>query len=344
MPRKSVRKTPADELDSGELTAKIMRGFCEGKTPTQIASECNVSRQRPQLVLKGEAQAGRLQYLAPLELVLGHQIERRWPALERARVVHSVLADDVSYRTAELLIELIQRHLASNPASLEIHLGFAGGRLLRETARILARLIESEPSLHRVRFHFHAVLAAFNARNPWNDPNAFFGYFADSPVIQAAFWGLPAPGLVTGEELEALKRIGGVQEAFSQADKLDIIVTSAGAHWDAKCSRLSKLYTDESFQQLTQHECLGDLMWRPLNAKGPVVADTAVRAMTLFEISKLTTLVHANKKVVLSLGLCGNCGKPKTDVLRAILDWKQPELRVLTHIVLDSLTARTILS
>ncbi len=66
--------------------------------------------------------------------------------------------------------------------------------------------------------------------------------------------------------------------------------------------------------------------------------------MTLFEISKLSTLVRANKKVVLAICTCGGCGEPKSDVLQAILNWKQPELHILTHVVLDSLTAGAILA
>jgi Putative sugar-binding domain len=345
--RRGSKSSPSEE-DDRELAARIMRQFCSGKTARQIADELDLGRQKPYAVLYEEASKHRLQYIAPLEYSLRDHIEQRWLKLSRVRVVHSALPDDVAYQTATLLIELIKDHFESDPPPLEIHIGFAGGRLLRETARILARAIESTFSLHDKHFHFHAVLAASNMRNPWNDPNAFFGYFADSPVIRSTFWGLPAPGIVTREEFIELQRIRGVQEAFEQAKKLDVIVTSAGAHWATECSRLAKLYatflsSSDSFQQLNEEGCLGDLIWRPFNEAGPILRETPIRAMTPLEVSDLAVYVREHKKVVLALALCGTCGKPKTEALRAILNWKPPISQTITHLVLDSLTARSLL-
>jgi hypothetical protein len=127
--------------------------------------------------------------------------------------------------------------------------------------------------------------------------------------------------------------------------ELDIVVTSAGAHWKKGCSRLCQLYKEEgpaeSLTELQNANTMGDLLWRPISDSGPVEVETGVRALTLIGLPDLPPLIRAGNEVVMVLGPCGTCSEPKGDVLRAVLGWKG---HYVTHAVVDSQTAAEALS
>jgi hypothetical protein len=58
--------------------------------------------------------------------------------------------------------------------------------------------------------------------------------------------------------------------------------------------------------------------------------------MTLLDLRNLPAFISKNKKVLLVLAPCGSCGKPKGQILNAVLKWKE---RHITHAVLDSRAA-----
>jgi DNA-binding transcriptional regulator LsrR (DeoR family) len=93
--------------------------------------------------------------------------------------------------------------------------------------------------------------------------------------------------------------------------------------------------------QLAQAGCVGDLMWRPFGPDGPIELKSGSRAMTLVELSTLPKMIAAGKWVLAVLGPCVSCGKPKTGILLALLGQRSP---FLTDIVVDSVTARAVLS
>jgi hypothetical protein len=61
--------------------------------------------------------------------------------------------------------------------------------------------------------------------------------------------------------------------------------------------------------------------------------------MTLLELADLAALVRRKKSVVLALAPCGGCGKPKLEVLKAVLAWRE---FLVNNLVLDSVTAQSL--
>jgi DNA-binding transcriptional regulator LsrR (DeoR family) len=191
---------------------------------------------------------------------------------------------------------------------------------------------------------FHAIVAGFIVTDPSTDPNNFFTYFGAESVlqIQASFVGLPAPGIIHSTEMANVRTISYMREAFDGVKDIDIIVTSAGGHWQEGHSSfyaMLKKASAETVKQLDDAGCIGDLMWRPLGRDGPLKIDTKMRTMTLLEPGDLPGFVKRNKTVILLLGPCGYCGKPKGDVLAAILAKKN----LITHLVADSRSVREML-
>ena len=334
------------ELDRQELVSKVCRLFCEGKhSLAAIGKMLGIGRELPYRLLQHEASLHRFEYVAPLQFDQAHRLETLHPWV-RLRVVHSTLPSDVAFQTAKWLADLIRQHRREKPERDDVHIGFAGGALLSETARLLAGILR-EPSedFRQLTFVFHAIVAGFNPTNPLYDPNAFFGYFAGEPTLQVSFVNLLAPGFVTAEAARTLRTIKAIEDAYARAKELDIVVTSAGAHWMKGHSRLAQLYKEEgpaqSLTELEKAKTIGDLLWRPISDSGPVEIETGVRALTLIDLPDLPPLIRAGNKVVLALGPCGSCGGPKGDVLRAVLSWKG---HYITHAVVDTRTAAEALS
>lgn len=342
----SVSKEPQEaDPDYLELEAKVCREFCAGQLPSAIAKAFNLSREQPYKILQLAAQRRRLEYIPLLHFEQAFKLELKYPGL-RARVVHSGISLDVAFQTASWLLELVQEHRQHADRS-EIHIGFAGGGLLRETARLLSRMLrENRTNFENFTFVFHAMVAGFNSQNPMNDPNAFFGFFAGEPALQVRFIHLLAPGIVTPEAARTLRTIKAIEDAYKSAQELDIIVSSAGAHWNTGCSKLRQLYQEgnplsESLAELQKAKTIGDILWRPISERGPVLTETSIRAMTLLDLPDLPSFISKKKKVLLVLAPCGSCGKPKGQILNAVLKWKE---RPITHVVLDSRAAMEALA
>jgi DNA-binding transcriptional regulator LsrR (DeoR family) len=345
---RSLRKplAPGEEaidVSGQELEAAVCREFCKGKkTLSEIAKLVGIGRERTFPILQSAARLKRFEYIAPPEIEQTYQLKQRYPD-QRFRIVRSRGSLDVAYQTAAWLLQLVREYRKEYVDRKEIHVGFAGGGLLRETARLLSdKLRRASEEFRDVTFIFHAMVAAFNPRDPMNDPNAFFSYFAAEPLlISVRFINLLAPGIVTDDEMRTLRSIQAIKEAYDVAGQLDIIVTSAGAHWDRECSRLCQLYLEyksspQSFASLQEAGTIGDVLWRPISHSGPVEIKAGIRAMTLVDLKDLPGLIVKKKKVVLALGPCGTCEGPKGDVLRAVLNWREPHV---THVVADSRTA-----
>ena len=330
------------DVDQEKLISQVGELFCEGKTPAEIAELLGLSREKPYELLRRAAQRRRLRYVAPLDLQLTFAIERKYPSLKRARVVQTAVAGQVAFQSAFLLKDLI-RERSQQVDGRSIHIGLAGGNLLRETVRCLAQIWRdpSEPSLGEVKCYFHALVGGFNDEDdPNDDPNTFFTHFNGEPAVNASFVNFPSPGMVTSEEAELLKRVGGIRQSYERAKLLDIVITSAGGHWHKGCSRLHSLYRRlgefDALSDLDMKGCIGDLMWMPIADSQAVWPPAATRAMTLLELCDLPSFVSRGGSVVLVLGPCGSCGEPKDEVLKSVLGWKE---RHVTHLVVDSRTA-----
>ena len=186
------------------------------------------------------------------------------------------------------------------------------------------------------------MVAGFDVYETITDPNAFFTYFVKDPAMQIEprFVGLHAPALVKSKQIRGLRALPGVREAYRAVKDLDIIVTSASL-WDDGHSMLLKYMKNsrKSLETLQTAGCIGDMLWRPLSPDGPIETPTEIRAMTLIELTDLSGFIERGKHVLLVLGPCGRCHKPKTEMLKLVLNL-QP--RLITHLAVDSRAARAV--
>jgi DNA-binding transcriptional regulator LsrR (DeoR family) len=95
-----------------------------------------------------------------------------------------------------------------------------------------------------------------------------------------------------------------------------------------------------SMLRLGARHIVGDMLWRPIGEGGPIVEETKIRAMGLLELDELPELIAQGKKVILTVGPCGQCGRLRTRITRTILGLSR---RLITHLVIDSRTAQAIL-
>ena len=89
---------------------------------------------------------------------------------------------------------------------------------------------------------------------------------------------------------------------------------------------------------------VGDLLWLPLEESDRVRSRSKIpsrdyRPMTLLSnLDELSQLIAAGRDCLVVLSSCRKCGKPKTDVLAALLD-----AGLATHLVVDSKSAEPLL-
>jgi DNA-binding transcriptional regulator LsrR (DeoR family) len=334
-----------------ELLSVVCHLFCAGHPAGEIATlvkeryGVTLSREQPYRLLSAAASRGWLRFYAPTVPDLEEEIRGRY-GIERVVVARSAVSNDVSHHVAKLLMEMVRAQTRSRGEEAEIHVGFAGGSSLRNCARWFAGLLrEPQDGLPR-RIVFHSMVAGFNSKDPATDPNAFFAYFVGEHQLQVKtrFVGLHAPGIVKTAQMDELRSMEYIDEAYKAVKDIDIIVTSAGGHWQEGHSALYDMYqkaSPDSLKQLIEAGCIGDMMWRPLGRNGPIEDETEIRAMTLLDLSQLPSLVKHGKSVVLLLGPCGQCMGSKTEVLQTVLSYS-PAL--ITHLVVDSRTTQALLN
>jgi DNA-binding transcriptional regulator LsrR (DeoR family) len=298
-----------------------------------------LTREEPYQFLSVAASRRWIRFVAPHEHALGELIKKHCGWLQQIEVVHTSVFDDVAEHAAGMLVEMLQQHAGTKKA---VHVGFAGGHAMRKLAqRFAAHLREPVAGLPETVV-FHAMVPGFDVNDPSTDPNAFFTYFLDDLALQVktAFYGLRTPALVEHEQFEEIKKLAGVKEAFDAAAQIDIVCTS-GSSWRDPHSllRYHMGRSEESLAVLKKAGCVGDMLWRPLGSRSPIATRTQMRAMTLMDLDDLQGFIRQGKQVLLALGPCNACGRPKTDVLKAIL---KIEPHLITHLVIDSLSARDL--
>jgi DNA-binding transcriptional regulator LsrR (DeoR family) len=322
--------------------------FCEeGLTAVQIKKRMKeeygeeITREEPYQHLRAAAARGWIRFVPPLDLSLGQHVRSAHPWLQDAAVVPTGRTEDVAYGGAKMLLELLQQHHLDR----EVHIGFSGGTALRMLARRFAELLR-EPAQHLPpKIVFHAMVAGFDVTDPTTDPNAFFTFFVDDygMPFEASFVALHSPATVAADEEQKLRKLPGIKEAYEHAPEIDIVVTST-SRWDDEHSMLRHHMRDareseESVDELEEAKCLGDILWQPIGSDGPFELKTRIRAMTIMNLSGLTALIKEKKHVLLVAGPCHKCHQPKTEVVQAILDQKDP---LITHLVTDSRCAREL--
>jgi hypothetical protein len=296
-----------------ELMSLVCSLFLEGKNAHEIQTALQQSkyarytrhfkREDSWRLVRKAAREGFLSFKPPLEFKLANGLVQRyrWPE-ERVTVVASPVPRDLASRAAAKLLDLIRTYksFACDP----VHIGFAGGRMLRRVAEELAMLLCEPSSENPQKIVFHGMVAALDEEHYESDPNNFITYFIQQPVsVEIAFVSMPAPGFVeTGLRAE-LHKLEMIRQVYERGKEIHIIVT-----------KLQKLDT------------IGDILWQPISLQGPIDmerADLEFRANTLVDLADLPARIGRGPtqvRVMLVLGACGECLEPHGEVLHAILN------------------------
>lgn len=335
-------------LDETERESAVMWLFSRGHTVPQILAVMRerygkageMTRETPYRILQRAAKRGRLRYTPPHHAVYSERIRNEFSWLKGVSVVHTTMAVDVAREAANMLLTMVQARHRADKTREAIHVGFAAGMSMRQISQAFAeRLRYPADDLPR-RIVFHAMVTGYDSGNPTTDPNAFFTFWIYPPVleVEVGFVGLHAPAMVRSEDIPKLKESREIEEAYTAAAQLDIIVTS-GSDWDDEHSSLRVVCMERSPATVQLIRDLGgevDVMWRPLGKNGPITDATEIRALTLMELTDLPRFIERGGSVLLMLGPCGMCKRSKVKVLHTTLT---QQLRLVTHVVVDSRTA-----
>jgi DNA-binding transcriptional regulator LsrR (DeoR family) len=339
------------KLDETEREAAVLRLFTLGLTAPKIVTEMKqrygnagvMTRAIPYRILQRAAKRGRVRYTPPEQVVYAWKIAHAHKWLEEVSVVHTTNSVDVARKAAGTLLGMVQERYRSNRALQEIHIGFAAGMSVRQIAQGFAELLRYPTEDLPKRIVFHAMCTGHDKGNPTTCPNTYFSFFIYPPVldVEAVFVGLHAPAMVWSRDIEKLKKTVEIEEAYNEADKLDIIVTS-GSDWADEHSSL-RVCMERSPASVKKIRDLGgivDVMWRPLGKNGPITEETEIRALTLMELTDLPGFIERGGSVLLMLGPCGICKCSKVNVLHTTLTQVE---KFVTHVVVDSRTAAHLL-
>jgi len=339
-------------LDDTERESAVCWLVTRGYTIPEILAEMKtrygkageMSREKPYRILRRAAARGRLRYTPPQHLVYAQQISNEYTWLNRVHVVHTTVAPDVAREAASMLLRMVQDRHRADKNREEIHIGFAAGMSMRQVAQAFAERLRYPADDLPKKIVFHAMVTGHDSGDPTTDPNAFFTFFIYPPVLEVEprFVGLHAPAMVRSGDIPQLKETLEIKEAYAEAEKLDIIVTS-GADWDDEHSSLCVVCTKRSPASVKKIRALGgevDVMWRPLGKNGPITHATEIRALTLMELTDLPGFIKRGGSVLLMLGPCGLCKRSKVKVLYTTLI---QEKKLVTHVVVDSRTAAHLL-
>ena len=331
-----------------ETVAAVCKYFCRGYLPADIADlmqeryGLKMSREAPYKYIQYAAAHNWLQFLGPREDRLSDTMRTHYPWLQQAEVVHTSMMDDVAYRAAVMVVELLRAYRRRHKDI--VHIGVTGGYSMRTVAEKLAALLQQPIDGFPKTVVFHTLVASFDVDTPVTDPNAFLTYFV-SPAIQhwldVRFVMLHAPAMIEPKEMPKVLALPGVEMACQQVHKLDLIVTSAAVMNDPH-SMLSRYYAEPTPTRdlLKRDGCVGDMLWWPLARHGPLdLSQYPYRSLTLIELRELPDYIQRGTQVLLALGPCGQCGELKTDILEALLHLDD---HLLTHLVVDSRTARAL--
>lgn len=335
---------PGRRVDYEETVAAVCKYFCRGYLPADIADlmqeryGVEMSREAPYKYIQYAAAHNWLQFLAPREDQLSQTLRTRYPWLQQAEVVHTSVVDDVAYRAAVMVVELLRAHCRRHKEV--VHIGFTGGYSMRTVAETLAALLQQPTDNLPKTVVFHTLVAGFDVDTPVTDPNAFLTYFVRPAMqVDTRFVLLHAPAMVEPEEMPKVLALPGVEQARQSVHKLDLIVTSAAVINDPH-SMLARYYDEPTRDLLTRDGCVGDMLWWPLARHGPLdPTKYPYRSLTLLELSELPDYIQRGTQVLLALGPCGKCGELKTDILETLLHLDD---HLLTHLVVDSRTARAL--
>jgi DNA-binding transcriptional regulator LsrR (DeoR family) len=246
----------------------------------------------------------------------------------------------VSAKAADLATGLVKDLAASTGAPVTIGLG--PGRATRDFAEHLSQRMRKADRFPKV--NLVAISAGGPAEFPEHSSSSFFNLFPREGVEKRI--GLFAGTLIHSRDSADIKLRAGVKEAFAIKPDIRLVVTSMGDIEDEH--DLFRIFLERSdpraLRDLRHRGCVGNVQYRPYSAKGPIDEGPTdmLRAVTLFELPELVKMAGGrDREIILIARRCGACGRNRARSLRPILE--NPELRVFSHLVVDSPTARELL-
>ncbi len=338
-----------NESEQIELMSYVCELLCKGIRPTKSLErirtafpKCKslVNRESVMNLVFHAAELDLLTYKLPFANQLAKSLgeEMGWDA-DRIAVVHSRSLEHVAQEAARRLLAQI-RSFKTYGKLQTVHIGFAGGRLLRLVAEQLAKLLREPSRDNPERIVFHAMVAAFSEDDFEADPNNFITFFLQEELaVKISFVPIAAPGIVETKYRHDLRKFREIDEVYRAAEKLNIIVSSAG-DWEDEHSTTQQYLKEVDggdVQALNDYPAIGDLLWQPLSADGPIDMDSGdftFRPNTLVDLKDLPGAINERGvRVLLALGMCGKCGKPKGKLLNTIMGLQE---RLVTDIVTNS--------
>src|SRR5262245_60322485 len=304
----------------------------------RLHSDFEMSREKVYELIREARRRGFFQILPPQEAALRDRLEGRFG--EGFHVVHMTELDQLATAAAEVVADLIER--LQREGREEVHLGLGAGMTSMLVARHLAIRLRAAERLPKLVFH--ALTSGFHVTQPHTAPVSFFGFFEAVPT-EISYVGLFASAFVPRRDYARMRESPGLKESFDRASQIDIVLTSLGSpsHGHGDFYRFMEMGSPKGLAALEAARWIGDVQYRPYSAKGPLLLDTQVRAVTLFEIADLVELAaRPDKHVVLVAGPCSVCRQPRADAVWPLI--AEPSLRVWSTVVTDVETARALLA
>ena len=334
-----MRRRPeaADELVFG-----VCHAFLKGEKTEDIAGAFGLTREGVYpLIVEGAARNYLLLCPPPQQQLTERLAARYGLDPTRLRVVATRgkgANEQVSWAGGDLVLDLV-RDVGGRKK--QVHVGLGSGWTTLQVARRLAQRLRTEfggPDLV-----LHALSSGFDITDPLRAPVAFFASFQNLPM-KVDYLGLFVSAAVPANMYDDVKTQPGVRESFEHASEVDVVVTSLASAADehGALNRFLRHWSTDALGDLKRQGWVGDVQYLPYSTRAPITVRSGVRAVTLFELDELVAMVRSgDKHVVLVGGPCGDCGTPKTEALRPLLE--TPELRVWSHLVIDAGTAEQLL-
>jgi DNA-binding transcriptional regulator LsrR (DeoR family) len=343
-----------NESDS-KAVFMVAKYFFDGMKARDIAIKINselkpakrFSRESVYPLLTEARKRGFVRLVPPVEAELAKEIAKKFSTNENLLIEQQItvvrtgtrhLNEYVAHKAAELALKRIRETAAATKKEF-VGLGLGPGRATLDFCRHLAKLMESETNIPDIKLH--AICSGCPANEPDYAPISFFNLFPreHTPIRLGLF----AETVVHARNLEDIKKLPGVKEAFAEKKEIDIIVTSMGDFMDDHDLLGTFLAQSRSPHEQTPRDkgWIGSVQYRPYSKDGPIKEEPGeMRAVTLFELDDFKQMaVTKNKHVLLIARQCGICGMTRAKALRPLLT----NLRLWSELVLDEATARELL-
>ncbi len=277
-------------------------------------------------------------------------------------------AKNVSLLAADTIIELLKSLQAKHDKEhgktqtedgqpFRVHIGFGGGYVAMEVARRLASINDAQiPKLT-----LHAITSNYYLDEPEKDASTYFSYFTQKQNLDVECIAFQTTPLVycKSDGLAEHWKNPSLKSCYDKRKDVNIIVTSL-ADAEDEHGLLKKYFNaiengSEIIKQLEDQKWIGDLLFHPFSENGPIFPKE-VQTAPLFSFNELVNAAHGKSLedanvaseqqtyVVLIGGPCADihCKKTKERALFPLVN--NDSMRVWTHLVLDSQTAKKLIA